>query len=222
MNHAAVFSFAFILSGGLLTPAMADEPTAFESCVDREAPLAFGDALIRDQSAALYGSNIEAINDVLNKCIPALGERLLTDRDRAIVEADVLAEAQVALAKKEADDIARLSKQMAEADQKEKIAEQELRRASDTYHACLSKHARTLALTSSEPADIVAEAAMTSCPPERDGVAEAFKRGFEFDGGEFVAKLDAAFQKKLVGEIVVLRAKAAAPRKVASKPRSPI
>jgi hypothetical protein len=74
------------------------------------------------------------------------------------------------------------------------------------YYKCILKNAQILAVSSDEPAEIIARAATRSCGPERDGVIAHF--GGVGDGGmERMDQFDEKIIPDLLFAVITARAK---------------
>jgi len=93
------------------------------------------------------------------------------------------------------------------------------------YFLCLEGHAKLLALASDEAADLVAQASLSACPAERAAIFEVQRRyGDDWDE-EAMKAMDNELAKKLLLEIVEIRAErnvSPAPPPEPKPPRTPI
>jgi len=190
--------------------------------VDREAPIVFANAIKKDP-LALYGYHTNLYNEVISDCDPHVGVEDLGDTlvprnsDLAYVNAAIEAEATVATIKKENEEVAQWKQQDAENAKRDEIEKREETKVGGAYYACLSRKAQALALTSNETADVIAEAAIISCPTEREKLADVFNRHNSFLDSEFIDKMDVIFEKNLVLEVVKDRIRQAVPKATPSK-----
>jgi len=199
---------------------------AFRACVDREAPAAFANAMKAESGDAIWGYHTEIDNVVVYVCGPGLGSETLNDyftpsnRYFSYVNDAVMAQANIAWAQWEKEDIAKLKQEAAVGAEQEKVEKRDEDQAKSAYFSCLVQHAKTLALVSSETADIVAQAALSSCSPERATLVDVMNLYIPSAGYQIADGLDVAFTRSLLLEIVKARAAHSAPTTAPAKPNN--
>lgn len=82
----------------------------------------------------------------------------------------------------------------------------EVARTRATYFSCLENHARILALNSSEAADIVVQASLSSCPLERAAIFEVRSRYGDSWSEEAMTAMNSVLAPRLLVEVVEVRA----------------
>jgi hypothetical protein len=174
-----------------------------------------------DPISTRYGYRVEVDNALIAACRAALGNSTSpSNADVSYVNSAIEALANATAAQWEQQEVEQLKKEDATATENEKIQERAEDLASKAYYACLAQHARTLALVSTETADVVAQAALSSCSAERMNLVGTVNRYVPSIGYEVAAGLDASFTKSLLLEIVKARATQTTPPKPPSAPHN--
>ena len=203
----------------------------FRSCVDREAPLVVDAAVKRDKLGTIYGYHTSIENEVIARCGSETRATLAddleapSDPDVAYVRTAVEARVRVYDDAEIKSETAELGRQMDQAKQEEQAEQGGENQAGKAYSDCLAKHARTLALVSSETADVVAEAALPSCREEHAALYSVVEKYHDAAfASALVDRIDEKLRPALVLEIVKARALrlAPAPKKTAPKSDAPI
>lgn len=129
-------------------------------------------------------------DEILSSCIlqaPFTGERAQLDAWLANAKREV--EAQIE------KDAPRAKAEKAEED-----------RAGVGYFLCLERHAKMLALSSDEAADVVAQASLSACPAERLAVFEVHRSHNDVWNEGTMKAMENVFVQRLLLEIVATRA----------------
>lgn len=82
----------------------------------------------------------------------------------------------------------------------------EVRKTGRDYVACLKEHARVMALSTNEAADIVVQGAMSSCPDQRKAIADARAKYEDIWSEEAAEAMDGVIAKRLLTDVVAARA----------------
>jgi hypothetical protein len=201
------------------------EPTAaapildntFRNCVDRETKAAFDRAIAKNGDLAIYGYHTDIENDVITTCNPRLTiERLQdsvysTNPIYSYVNAAVEARYQTITKEKIEGTLAEEHKQ-AELDAPILKVEKEEENAAGTgYYQCLDRHAKILAISSSEPAEVIVQASFPSCSTERQAVFDTYQRHKNHFEAETMDIVEAKFKQSLLLDVIKARAQRLAP-----------
>jgi hypothetical protein len=208
--------------------------TAFRNCVDREAKLAVQRAIDKATDAdaralTLYGYHTEINNQVIFVCDPGLKPMTLTDsiytRNAEYLYVISSVDAQ------QESETSKIAKQKSEEEKHKtemdaprlRFEKSEEDRASKNYYMCLARNAKTLALNSNEPAEIIVQASFPSCANERQILLDLLKLHKGYADLELVNSMEAVFRPNLLLEVIKARTQPPAPsqRKPEASPSKP-
>ena len=204
--------------------------SSFNNCVDPEVKTAVSRAMQPGgDEVGIYGYHIDIENDIISICNPRLRRESIeinlisSNPAYSYLNAAVEAQTQAVInerirTKVEAD------RQKPEQDAPRLKAEKEQEDSTlSFYYLCLQNHSRIMALNSSEPAEIVAQASFSSCIEEQSAVFEIYKRHNSYWSYEIMERIETKFKQALLLEVIKARTQPVTPPAATpTKPETPI